>query len=92
MEAVRTSHRGNLAKMPVILAMVYFGLVMPVYMLLPAWLAGEPESTGKSVFLGFMMTPLSCCLLLAVMFTALYEARLPFVPLDLLLREYADSG
>eukprot|EP00041_Stephanoeca_diplocostata_P005080 m.56015 g.56015 ORF g.56015 m.56015 type:complete len:634 (-) comp15560_c1_seq1:3683-5584(-) len=91
LEAVRTSHRANLAQLPVSLAMVYFGLVMPVGVLLPAWLAAEPDSTGQAVFLSFMLAPVTVCLLFALVFTAFYEARLPFVPLDALLREHADN-
>lgn len=82
LEAVRVAHREALDKLPVVLALVYFGLVMPLGILLPAWLAGEPDGTGQSLFLVFMMSPLTLCLLIAAMFTWRFEPRLPFQPLD----------
>jgi hypothetical protein len=85
LEAARVSHREVLAKLPVLLALLYFGLVMPVGILLPAWLAGEPDGTGKSLFLAFMMTPLALCLFIAVIFTWQFEPRLPFQPVDFFL-------
>eukprot|EP00036_Acanthoecidae_sp_10tr_P010155 CAMPEP_0182924346 /NCGR_PEP_ID=MMETSP0105_2-20130417/5987_1 /TAXON_ID=81532 ORGANISM="Acanthoeca-like sp., Strain 10tr" /NCGR_SAMPLE_ID=MMETSP0105_2 /ASSEMBLY_ACC=CAM_ASM_000205 /LENGTH=618 /DNA_ID=CAMNT_0025062115 /DNA_START=251 /DNA_END=2108 /DNA_ORIENTATION=- len=85
LEAARVSHRNAMAKLPVLLALTYFGVVMPLGILLPAWLAGEPDSTGKSIFLAFMMTPLALCLMGATVFTALHERRLPFQPLDFFL-------
>eukprot|EP00038_Savillea_parva_P009171 m.181682 g.181682 ORF g.181682 m.181682 type:complete len:623 (+) comp15333_c0_seq1:270-2138(+) len=82
LEACRVSHREALAKLPVLLALVYFGLVMPIGVLLPAWLSGEPDGTGKSLFLAFMMSPLVLCLIGCTIFTAVYEPRLPFQPID----------
>lgn len=86
LEVIRTAHRHRRGGLPVKIGVAYFGLVMPLGIMLPTWLAGEPDSTGKSLLLGFMMTPTTICLLVSVIFTAIYEARLPFLPLDAVIR------
>ena len=47
------------------------------------WLASHPDSEGKSILLGFMMSPTAVCLLVSAVFTLSDDgARLPFYPLD----------
>jgi hypothetical protein len=176
LESARVGTKGDLAKLPVLLALLYFGVVMPVGVLLPAWLAGEPDGTlipgscmapdvlvwcgrggeaqrlramcnqikkltmhlemydlfgacralqyhtgahceplstsfcsdssiitthppvclmptgtGKSVFLSFMISPITLCLIAATAFTAMNNPRLPFYLVDALVTDPSKS-
>ena len=52
LESARVGTKGDLAKLPVLLALLYFFIVMPVGILLPTWLAGEPDGALFPPFVG----------------------------------------
>lgn len=47
----------------------------------------DAAGTGKSIFLSFMIAPMTICLLAATTFTVLYNPRLPFYPVDALVTD-----
>lgn len=47
----------------------------------------DATGTGKSIFLSFMIAPMTICLFAATTFTFLYNPRLPFYPVDALVTD-----
>lgn len=81
LDCLRVYYKSQPSKLKRLLAMWFFGIIVPLGILLPSWLAASPSPTGATVLACFMFTPPALVLCCIFWLTARKDPNLPYEPL-----------